>query len=219
MKTVLKLCLILAPSICWGQQPIADGTIFGETFAGEAFVNETFVGATTIVPTYVEGHVGGYVGAIPHESFAPEVVTYGTPPIPQSAYVMSPAQPVTYAPSSSFSSTSFAMAQPFVSNGGGQALSIVNQKRARRGLPALAFDGTLTSVAQRKSQHRANRRMTGHDGSHRGGARVEGVGYAYGGNLPSRFSTCYLYSTGYRYAGAAIAYDTGGRAYYTLLLR
>lgn len=131
-----------------------------------------------------------------------ERVISSTPAQGQPAQTVSYAAPVVSTPASTSS-----------------VLMIVNNKRRNRGLPALAFDPTLTSVAQRKSQNRASRRNTGHDGSHRGGARVEGVGYAYGGNLPAKFSTCYLYSTGYRYAGAAIAYDRSGRAYYTLLLR
>ena len=99
-------------------------------------------------------------------------------------------------------------------------LAIVNRKRRRAGLYELQFDPSLMSVAQQKSMIRANRRITGHDGSHKGGAAVEGVGYAHGySDLNSQFNTCYLYSTGYRRAGAAIAYDNSGRAYYTLLLR
>ena len=103
--------------------------------------------------------------------------------------------------------------------GGGDLLSVVNQKRRRSGLSALMFDGELSRIAQNKSNIRANRRITGHEGSGRGRARVEGVGYAYGGNLTQRFNTCYLYANGYSHAGAAIAYDNSGRAYYTLLLR
>ena len=100
------------------------------------------------------------------------------------------------------------------------ALAIVNQRRAARGLYPLSFDPTLASTAQYKSQARANRRMSGHDGSNKAGAMAEGVGYAYGsGNLNNRFQTCHLYSTGYRSAGAAIAYDSRGAAYFTLLLR
>ncbi len=92
------------------------------------------------------------------------------------------------------------------------ALAIVNRKRSRRGLPALQYDSVLTSVAQQKSANRASRRITGHDNLPKGGARVEGVGYAYGRqDLPSQFNTCYLYSTGYRRAGAAISYDGSGR--------
>ncbi len=128
-----------------------------------------------------------------------------------------PAQPVSYAPSvASTVPTTVTSTVPAVGN---DVLNIVNSKRRSRGLSPLMFDPTLTSVAVRKSQLRAMRRVTGHDGSSRGGARVEGVGYAHGGNLASRFSTCYLYSSGYRYGGAAIAYDGSGRAYYTLLLR
>ena len=100
------------------------------------------------------------------------------------------------------------------------ALAVVNQKRQQAGLYPFQYDPTLTSVAQQKSMNRASRRMTGHDGLPKGGARVEGVGYAYGSqNLMGRFHTCYLYSRGYRSAGAAVAYDGSGRAYYTLLLR
>lgn len=99
-------------------------------------------------------------------------------------------------------------------------LFVVNQRRRAAGLTELMADPQLMTVAQSKSQNRAQRRITGHDGSHRGGAAVEGVGYSMGGgDLTHRFSTCYLYSTGYRYAGAGIAYDNSGRAYYTLLLR
>ena len=103
--------------------------------------------------------------------------------------------------------------------GGGSILDVVNSKRARAGLPALSFDAGLTQIAQSKSNIRANRGITGHDSSSRGHARVEGVGYAYGGNLTQRFNTCYLYSNGFSHAGAAIAYDRSGRAFYTLLLR
>ena len=100
------------------------------------------------------------------------------------------------------------------------ALSIVNRKRRRAGLYDLQFDPTLTEVAQRKSNIRASRRITGHEGSYKGGARAEGVGHASGySDLYSRFNTCYLYSRGYHYAGAAVSFDSGGRAYYTLLLR
>ncbi len=100
------------------------------------------------------------------------------------------------------------------------ALAVINQRRRSAGLSELLPDPQLMAVAQTKSQLRANRRMTGHDGSHRGGAAVEGVGFAMGGgDLTGRFSTCYLYSSGYRYAGAGVAYDGSGRAYYTLLLR
>lgn len=98
-------------------------------------------------------------------------------------------------------------------------LDIVNQKRRRSGLSALQLDVGLEQIAQSKSNIRANRRITGHDNSHRGNARVEGVGHAYGGNLSQRFNTCYLYSNGFSHAGAAIAYDNSGQAYYTLLLR
>ncbi len=98
-------------------------------------------------------------------------------------------------------------------------LSVINQKRRRSGLRPLMLDPQLSQIAQNKSSNRARRRITGHDGSSRGGARVEGVGYAYGGNLTQRFNTCYMYSNGYTYAGAGIAYDNSGRAYYTLLLR
>ena len=99
-------------------------------------------------------------------------------------------------------------------------LSIVNQKRAQRGLYPFNFDPRLTATAEFKSQNRARRRCTGHDGSSLNGARTEGVGYAHGqSHLPMRFQACHLYSKSYRNAGAAIAYDNSGRAYYTLLLR
>lgn len=100
------------------------------------------------------------------------------------------------------------------------ALSIVNQKRAQRGLYPFSFDPRLTATAEFKSQNRARRRCTGHDGTSMNGARTEGVGYAHGqSQLPMRFQACHLYSNSYRNAGAAIAYDNCGRAYYTLLLR
>ena len=100
------------------------------------------------------------------------------------------------------------------------ALAIVNQKRSRRGLYPLNFDPQLTAAAQFKSHNRASRRITGHDGTSMCGARTEGVGYASGqSNLAGRFQTCHLYTTSYRNAGAGIAYDSCGRAYYTLLLR
>ena len=53
-------------------------------------------------------------------------------------------------------------------------LSIVNNKRRRAGLYDFQFDPSLTEVAQRKSNIRASRRITGHEGSHKGGARAEG---------------------------------------------
>jgi len=102
---------------------------------------------------------------------------------------------------------------------GSSVLDVVNSKRSRSGLPALIMDAGLTQIAQSKSNNRANRGITGHDNMSRGHARVEGVGYAYGGNLTERFNTCYLYSNGYSHAGAAISYDRSGRAFYTLLLR
>jgi uncharacterized protein YkwD len=99
------------------------------------------------------------------------------------------------------------------------ALAIVNQRRATRGLYALSYDPSLAAAAQRKSQNRASRRNSGHDGSS-SGARAEGVGFASGGgDLARRFNTCHLYSSGYRSAGAAVAYDGRGAAYFTLLLR
>jgi hypothetical protein len=106
--------------------------------------------------------------------------------------------------------------------GGGvmDALAIVNQRRAARGLYPLSYDPALATAAQRKSQNRAQRRRSGHDGTNKGGARAEGVGMASGGgDLSSRFHTCHMYSRGYRRAGAAVAYDGRGSAYFTLLLR
>lgn len=99
-------------------------------------------------------------------------------------------------------------------------LDIVNSKRAQRGLYPLAYDGTLTARAIQKSNHRAHYHITGHDRSNMAGARVEGVGHSYGYRDPAQaFTSCYLYSSGFRSAGAAISYDRSGRAYYTLLLK
>ncbi len=134
------------------------------------------------------------------------------------SYSASPAisQSSSYVPSSA--TTSYSMPNTY-SNDVSSMLAVVNQKRRQAGLYELQMDPSLTSTAQRKASYRASRRMTGHDGSSRGYARVEGVGYSYGSNPSSAFNTCYLYSTGYRYAGAAMARDSSGRTYYTLLLR
>lgn len=163
----------------------------------------SFVGGEIVQPSVVYSEPVGSVSQETYSTPAPQPVTYASP---------TQSQPVTYASPVSYSA-------PVADAGGGGILDVVNQKRRRSGLSALAYDAELTRIAKNKSDIRANRRMTGHDGSSYGSARVEGVGYAYGGNLTNRFNTCYLYANGYRSAGAAISYDNSGRAYYTLLLR
>lgn len=93
-------------------------------------------------------------------------------------------------------------------------LANLNARRARVGLFALAEDPSLTMLAVSKSNHRASRRITGHDGSGFPGARGEGVGWGSG-----EFHTCYWDTRSHRVAGAATAYDTAGRPYHTLLVR
>jgi uncharacterized protein YkwD len=161
-------------------------------------VQEETVVEKEVVGEVITGPVEGAVVSYPVESYPVEgIPVEGTTPF----------QTVSYS-------------SPVIAPMANAALAIVNRKRLRAGLYELQFDPMLTNVAQQKSNIRANRRITGHDGSHKGGARVEGVGHAYGyGDLNSRFNTCYLFSTGYRNAGAAVSYDSSGRAYYTLLLR
>lgn len=154
---------------------------------------------SSVVTTAVPSEVVAADGSVPveHPAAASGSVVYSEAPVTGTI------QPVSY--------------QAAVAN---DALSVVNQKRRQAGLYPFQFDPVLSSVAQQKSMTRASRRITGHDGLPKGGAAVEGVGNAYGyHNLLGRFHTCYLYSRGYRSAGAAVAFDGSGRAYYTLLLR
>lgn len=93
-------------------------------------------------------------------------------------------------------------------------LARLNARRASVGLFALQEDAHLTAVAISKSNHRASRRITNHDGSSLAGARGEGVGWGSG-----QFHTCYWNTRSHRLAGAATSYDVAGRPYHTLLVR
>lgn len=88
----------------------------------------------------------------------------------------------------------------------------VNQIRARSGLPQLAADPQLMALAQQKAQTMASRGITGHPGGSLGTARGEGVGWSSN----NQFSTCFLYSGGFRAAGAATV--RGASGYHHVLL-
>ena len=203
MRIVLSVCLLAISSVCWGQQcPKCGRTVV-------TYPTETVISS---VPTQVESPTSSTAtGEVIINSGPVETVTYPNSVVSSNGVV---AQTVSYA-------SSYPPAAGTVSNAAySDVLTVVNQKRRRSGLRELIMDPVLTAAAQRKSSYRSARRITGHDGSSKAGARVEGVGYAYGqGNSLQRFNTCYLYSNGYTYAGAAVAHDASGRAYYTLLLR
>jgi hypothetical protein len=178
-----------------------EGTVVGEVIQG-GFTGEIVDGTTAGYP--VESYP---MDSYPVDGYAMQGQAMGAVTYPE--YLPTQGQPV--------QTVSFNAAP---SGGMDEVLTIVNRKRMRAGLYALQMDPSLMMVARQKSMNRANRRITGHDNLPKGGASVEGVGYAHGySDLGSQFNTCYLYSTGYRRAGAAISYDGSGRAYYTLLLR
>lgn len=95
----------------------------------------------------------------------------------------------------------------------GSSIAEVNAIRARRGLQPFIEDPALTAVAYRKASMQARRGRMFHPGGSMGGARYEGVG------VGSRFSACYLFSQGSRYAGAATVVGRNGRRYHCLLIR
>ncbi|MEQ8208895.1 MAG: CAP domain-containing protein [Lacipirellulaceae bacterium] len=88
----------------------------------------------------------------------------------------------------------------------------VNQIRARSGLPQLAADPQLMALAQQKAHAMASRGITGHPGGSLGTARAEGVGWSSN----NQFRTCFLYSGGFRAAGAATV--RGPNGYHHVLL-
>ncbi len=202
MRIVLSVCLLAISSVCWGQHcPKCGRTIV--TYPTETVISSVPSQVGSPISTSASGEVIISSGPV-------ETVTSTNPVVSSTG---APMQTVSYA--SSVPSTGTVSYAPY-----SNALTVVNQKRRRAGLRELIMDPVLTATAQRKSAYRSARRITGHDGSSKAGARVEGVGYAYGqGNSLERFNTCYLYSNGYTYAGAAVAHDSSGRAYYTLLLR
>lgn len=95
----------------------------------------------------------------------------------------------------------------------GGAIAEVNSIRARRGLPPFVEDPSLSAVAYQKASIQANRGAMGHPGGSMGGARFEGVG------MGREFTSCYLYSTGGQYAGAASVPGRNGQRYHCLLVR
>ena len=182
--------------------------------------------STSYPATYSESVVYPSSGSMSPVVYEPVVASAPVEYAPQvsSAYVQSSApivQTATYqSKSSPIQMASYSAAASSGSSDQMNVLMVVNEKRRRSGLAPLMFDAALANVAQRKSNLRANRGITGHDGSNMGGASVEGVGYSYGQANPVQgFNTCYLYSNGYRSAGCAVSYDANRRAYYTLLLR
>ncbi|MEM7312855.1 MAG: CAP domain-containing protein [Planctomycetota bacterium] len=187
-------------------------TSYGTTYPSESVVYEQPVSYNSSTSYASTPTVSTPVTSTP--------VSYGTP-VSYASYSTSSSSSQRYRSSSPYQTVSYQSSTRTTPSGSfSSILSVVNQKRARAGLPALRYDPTLTSVAQRKSYYRASRRITGHDGTNMGGARVEGVGWGMGNQGGSNgFNTCYLYSNGYSSCGAAIAYDNSGRAYYTLLLR
>ena len=95
----------------------------------------------------------------------------------------------------------------------GSAIAELNSIRARRGLPALVEDPSLTSYAYRKASIQANRGAMYHPGGSMGGARFEGVG------MGQYFTTCYADIRGSHYAGAATVVGRNGQRYHCLLVR
>ena len=95
----------------------------------------------------------------------------------------------------------------------GSPIAEVNAIRARRGLFPFIEDRALSGVAYRKASIQANRGAMGHPGGSMGGARYEGVG------MGARFTSCYLFSSGGRYAGAASVRSSNGQRYHCLLVK
>ena len=98
--------------------------------------------------------------------------------------------------------------QPFNS-----ALAELNGLRAKRGLPALVEDPSLSAIAYKKASIQANAGATYHPGGTMGSARYEGVGRG------RQFTTCYQNATNVRYAGAATVVGRNGQRYHCLLVR
>lgn len=123
------------------------------------------------------------------------------------------------------SSFGLAPSQPTSCTGQASALDQVNRKRQMRGLPPYSMDPTLTNLATRNCQIRADRNINGHNRGNPTGGAMEGVGNQYGTNVSpgdGHFRTCHMYLGGYHRAGAAeVCKQRGNRTYcyYHLLVK
>jgi hypothetical protein len=104
------------------------------------------------------------------------------------------------------------------------ALAMVNQQRAARGLYPLQPNAALQRAAEYESTVRASRRISGHLPNGCSPGVAEGVGMRSGRDPYGRnFLTCFNapgdFTRRYRYAGAAAAVSPRGGTYYTLILR
>ena len=93
------------------------------------------------------------------------------------------------------------------------ALAELNGIRARKGLPALIEDPSLSAIAHQKASKQAQAGAMFHPGGTMGGARYEGVG------MGPQFTSCYQDITGATYAGAATVVGRNGQRYHCLLVK
>lgn len=104
----------------------------------------------------------------------------------------------------------------------GDALTVVNKKRADRGLYPFIRDAALDILCEEITYTRGIKLHNGHlrNSMYSKLARAEGVGWNSSIDRDgSEFYTCFLYTRQYRTAAAKYCIDDSGRTFYTLILK